>query len=203
MLIGSILQVTRTAVREPIQLGKDGAPRMQTSKPHPLVAFYRDGAADDAGRTLAEILAWNDDHLEAVHDFIQWLFPLPEPSGANPTAPILDPATITTFRASLAMRERLRASYERMLKFYGLRLIPGKSPLVIERTPDFAARAQNWLWPMNHNHLRLTRILRSTLQLGLEAESKALFHALNAIYREFPDRIPARTHAFWSNAAQS
>jgi hypothetical protein len=176
---------------------------MQTSKPHPLVAFYRDGAADDAGRTLAEILAWNDDRLEAVHDFIQWLFPLPEPSGANPAAPILDPAAIATFRASLAMRDRLRSSYGRMLRFYGLRLIPGKSPLVIERTPNFATRAQNWLSPMNHNHLRLTRILRSTLLLGLEAESKALFHALNAIYREFPDRIPARTHAFWSNAAQS
>jgi hypothetical protein len=97
------------------------------------------------------------------------------------------------------MRDRLRSSYDRMLKFYGLRLIPGKSPLVIERAPDFPARAQNWLWPMNHNHLRLTRILRSTLLLGLEAESKALFHALNAVYREFPDRIPARTHAFWSN----
>jgi len=53
---------------------------------------------------------------------------------------------------------------------------------------------------MNHNHLRLTRILRSTLLLGLGAESKALFDALNAIYREFPDRIPARTHAYWSDA---
>jgi hypothetical protein len=54
---------------------------------------------------------------------------------------------------------------------------------------------------MNHNHLRLTRILRSTLLLGLEAESAALFHALNAIYREYPTRISARTHAFWSDAA--
>jgi hypothetical protein len=176
---------------------------VHATKPHPLIAFYRDGACDDAGRTLAEIVAWDDDRLEAVHDFIQWLFPLPEPSGANPTAPILDPATIQAFHASLAMRDRLRASYERMLRFYGLRLIPAKSPLAVERTPDFAARARNWLWPMNHNHLRLTRILRSTLLLGLEAESKALFHALNAIYREFPDRIPARTHAFWSNAAQN
>jgi hypothetical protein len=179
------------------------SPLVQTSQPGPLVAFYRDGAPDDAGRSLAEVLAWDDDRLEAVHDFIQWLFPLPEPSGANPAAPILDPATIETFRASLAMRDRLRASYDRMLRFYGLNLIPGKSPLLIERAPNFAARAQNWLWPMNHNHLRLTRILRSTLLLGLEAESKALFHALNAIYREFPDRIPARTHAFWSTAAQT
>ena len=52
---------------------------------HPLVAFYRDGARDDEGRTLAEILAWDDDRLEEIHDFIQWLFPLPERSGANRT----------------------------------------------------------------------------------------------------------------------
>ena len=90
------------------------SPVMQSTKPHPLVAFYRDGAPDDAGRSRAEVLAWDDDRLEAVHDFIQWLFPLPEPSGANPAAPILDPATIKTFRASLAMRDRLRASYDRM-----------------------------------------------------------------------------------------
>jgi hypothetical protein len=56
---------------------------------------------------------------------------------------------------------------------------------------------------MNHNHLRLTRILRSTLLLGLEPESKALFGALNALYREHPDSIPARTHAFWSSAVGS
>jgi hypothetical protein len=173
---------------------------MPTNKPHPLVAFYRDGAPDDEGRTLAAILAWDDGRLEAVHDFIQWLFPLPEPSGANPSAPILDPATIEAFRASLAMQDRLRQSFERMLRFYGLRRTSGAAGIAVERTPEFAARARNWLWPMNHNHLRLTRILRSTLLLGLGAESKALFDALNAIYREFPDRIPARTHAYWSDA---
>ena len=179
------------------------SPNPESSQPASLVAFYRDGATDDEGRTLAEILAWDDDRLEAVHDFIQWLFPLPEPSGANPTAPILHPLTIRIFQGSIAMRLRLRQSLERMLRFYGLRLVSGPSGIAVERAPNFAERAQNWLWPMNHNQLRLTRILRSTLLLGLEAESKALFHALNAIYREFPDRIPARTHAFWSSAAQS
>ncbi len=176
---------------------------MATTKPHPLVAFYRDGAPDDEGRTLAEILAWDDDRLEAVHNYIQWLFPLPEPSGANPNAPILDPCTIRTFHASLAMQNRLRQSFERMLRFYGLRQLSSPSGIAIERVPNFANRAQIWLRPMNHNHLRITRILRSTLILGLEPESKALFHALNSIYREFPDRIPARTHAFWSSASQT
>ena len=98
------------------------------------------------------------------------------------------------------MRDRLHQAFERMLRFYGL---AWTSDDTVERLPTFRERAQNWLWPMNHNHLRLTRILRSTLVLGLEAESKALFHALNAVYREFPDRISTRTHAFWIDAAQS
>lgn len=39
-----------------------------------LVRFYR-GGADDRGRTLEQILAWDRDRLEAVHDDIQWIFP--------------------------------------------------------------------------------------------------------------------------------
>ncbi len=169
----------------------------------PLVAFYRDGSPDDEGRTLAEILAWDDDRLEAVHTFIQWLFPLAEPSGANPDAPILGTTTIITFRSSIAMQQRLRQAFDRMLRFYGFVLTQGANGMAIERAPNFAERARNWLSPGNHNHLRLTRMLRSTFLLGLEGESKALFHALNAVYREYPDRIPARTHAFWSSAVGS
>ncbi|HLB99097.1 MAG TPA: opioid growth factor receptor-related protein, partial [Acetobacteraceae bacterium] len=77
------------------------------------MAFYRDGARDDEGRTLAEILAWDDDRLEEIHDFIQWLFPLPERSGANPSAPTLDAETIATFRADAGMRSRLRQAFDR------------------------------------------------------------------------------------------
>jgi hypothetical protein len=179
---------------------------------HPLVGFYRDGARDDRGRTLSEILAWRDEDLEDIHDFIQWLFPLPEPSGANPSAPTLNPEVIAAFRSTPVMRERLLSSFRRMLRFYGFcwatmatqpsfPCVPAGEKLVILRSPDFHYRADNWLRPMNHNHLRITRILRSTLLLGLEAESKALFDALNTVYREFPTRISARTHAFWSDAA--
>ncbi len=170
---------------------------MPLHETHPLIAFYRDGARDDCRRTLAEILAWNDDRLEAVHDFIQWLFPLPERSGANPSAPVLDRETIETFHATPAMQDRLRQSFERMLRFYGLHW-NGAS---VGCATNFQERAQNWLWPGNHNHLRLTRMLRSTLLLGLETESKALFHALNAVYREYPSRISSRTHGFWRDAS--
>lgn len=174
---------------------------MDRASTHPLVAFYRDGARDGRGRTLSEILAWPDDDLEDIHDFIQWLFPLPERSGANPGAPTLDAAAIAAFRATPVMRERLHQALDRMLAFYGLMWDQQAVTPTIVRAPNFSQRADNWLRPMNHNHLRITRILRSTLLLGVEAESKALFIALNAIYREFPARISARTHAFWSDAA--
>lgn len=174
---------------------------MGSAAAHPIVAFYRDGARDDEGRTLREILAWRDDDLEDVHDFIQWLFPLPERSGANPSAPTLDAATIDAFRSTPVMRERLRQALDRMVQFYGLAWDRQSPAPVIVRAPNFRDRADNWLRPMNHNHLRITRILRSTLLLGLEAESKALFDALNAIDREYPARISARTHALWSDAA--
>lgn len=172
---------------------------MTNSAADPLIAFYRDRARDDRDRTLEEIVAWGDERLEEIHDFIQWLFPLPERSGANPAAPVLTAETIAAFHATPAMRQRLREAWERMLRFYGLAW-NGKS---VERAANFRERAENWLWQGNHNHLRLTRILRSTLLLGLEEESAALFHALNAIYREYPSRISSRTHAFWSDAAQS
>jgi hypothetical protein len=172
---------------------------METQGRDPLIAFYREGARDDRGRTLAEMLAWDDERLEDVHDFIQWLFPLPEPSGATPAAPVLDSETMAAFHSTPVMRERLRQAFDRMLRFYGLRW----NGAVVERAEDFRERAKNWLWPGNHNHLRLTRMLRSTLLPGLEIESAGLFRALNAIYREYPHRISLRTHAFWSDTSQT
>jgi len=162
-----------------------------------ILDFYR-GGQDDEGRTLDEILSWPDSELEAVHDFIQWLFPLPERSGANPFAPILDAATISSFQHSKDLQERLRKSFLRMLRFYGLEFHAG----VVRPGAYFAERSANWLHPGNHNHLRLTRMLRSLRLLGLTMESTALFKALSKIYEKHPDCITSRTYQFWKNAAE-
>jgi hypothetical protein len=162
-----------------------------------ILDFYR-GGQDDAVRTLNEILGWPDSELEAVHDFIQWLFPLPERSGANPFAPVLDAATISTFHDSKVLQDRLRQSFLRMLRFYGLEFHAG----VVRPGANFAERSSNWLHPGNHNHLRLTRMLRSLRLLGLIAESTALFRALSEIYEKHPDCITSRTYQFWRNAAE-
>ena len=78
-----------------------------------LLAFYSGTGRDSAGRTLTEIWAWDHRRLEMAHDFIQWLFPLPEASRFNPDAPLLTPADAAAFRADADLQARVRRSPER------------------------------------------------------------------------------------------
>lgn len=165
----------------------------------PLVSFYS-GGTDDRGRTLETILAWPDEELEAVHDYIQWVFPTTVRSGVNPAAPIVSDATIQAFE-SAPMRARLRTSLDRLLAFYGFRWRDGHR---IEIDPArFPSRSETWLHPGNHNHLRLTRIMQSLYALGLRREAEALQHCLLDLC-EGPvrDRVTPETRRFWARALQ-
>ena len=62
-------------------------------------AFLAGRERDGAGRLIADILAFDDAHIEGVHDFIQWCFPLPEASRAVPGAPVLGAAEAEAIRA--------------------------------------------------------------------------------------------------------
>lgn len=171
----------------------------------PIVQFYSHTHGDNRGRMLREILAWTDARLENVHDYIQWLFPLPEPSGVNPSAPLLDDQTIESFRGRRALQDQLRESFARMLRFYGLKLEARGEALHVSESPDFNERASNWLQAGNHNHLRITRILRCLRLLGLEQEASAFFGWLSDLYEK--DRrnswpaISETTFRYWRAAS--
>ena len=164
-----------------------------------IIGFYSGRAPDHAGRTLQQIQQWPDERLESVHDFIQWLFPLPEPSPVNPLAPVLDQETIDAFKAHPESRENLRASLARMLGFYGLELQSGP-PCAVRRAANFPDRAGNWLHAGSHNHLRITRILKSIALLGLRPEARAFLECLEAIYAENSGKISAISLGFWRDA---
>jgi Opioid growth factor receptor (OGFr) conserved region len=167
-----------------------------------LTRFFS-GGEDDQGRSFDEILGWDDARMEMAHDYIQWIFPLPERSGANPWAPVLDPATIAAIRNSAEMQGRLRAAFLRMLAFYGF---AREGDRVVEGL-RFATASRNWVDAGNHNHLRLTRMLRSLRVLGLEHEAEMLWEALRALYERESTAgrrtITAETFAFWRRAATS
>ncbi len=179
---------------------------MTNSAQSRLLAFYSGESPDDRGRKLANILKWNDDELENIHDFIQWMFPLRERSGANPQAPVLDESTVEQFHSRGDLQEKLRASLRRMLKFYGLEL-KTEGPLAVVEGQNFASRSATWLTTGNHNHLRITRMIKSLKTLGLGNEADALFACLRVIYQRQSARstspISARTFQFWQDAASA
>jgi opioid growth factor receptor-like protein len=164
----------------------------------PIVAFYQ-GGRDAEGRTLADILSWDDDRLEAVHDYIQWVFPTRQPSGVNRLAPLVTDATAAAFAGDVALRDRLRLALDRMLAFYGLR----RKVRRIEIDPSrLALRSRVWLRPGNHNHLRLTRIMQSLAALGVGDDARALQRCLLEDVCGGPegDNVSRRTQGFWTNA---
>lgn len=166
-----------------------------------LINFYLGNSPDSEGRYLSDILDWNDEQLEESHDYIQWLFPLEEPSQFNPDAPLLDNITRAAFLNSEELRGNMVLAFNRMLKFYNLtqthELTNGKSCHVVptrESTP--------WVTKGNHNYLRLTRMLRSLNLCGLGIYSDLLFEKLDTMYMVHRESIGAKAFAFWQEAAE-
>ncbi|MBD2296319.1 hypothetical protein H6G06_23255 [Anabaena sphaerica FACHB-251] len=166
-----------------------------------IVPFYSGSSADIRGRMLAEIWQENYDCLEKTHDYIQWLFPLTERSRFNPNAPILTDDDIQSFQNREELRNNLLASLKLMLGFYGLSCQEsedGKVEINIEQS--FLERKKIWVHWGNHNHLRITRILRSLYLLGLEVYAQAFFKCLQEIYNLEKGEITKLTFSHWQDA---
>ncbi len=109
--------------------------------PHDLHAFLVGEREDALGRTADDVLGMSDEELEAHHDWVQWLFPLPTPSAAVPGSPVLTGSDIAAIRADPRTIETLKRASERLIRFY--------------KSTD------HWLSRYDHNHLRISRIIQS------------------------------------------
>jgi len=165
---------------------------------NPILAFYFGSHPDSEGRRLAEILRQDDLWLEQTHDYIQWLFPLAEPSRVVPDTPILDSLTIKQFLSDQLLQDHLRASFHRMLAFLGLRF-DGTS---VGKAGNWSERKSEWFTEPTHNLLRITRMLKSLRLLGLQREAQAFYAGLTALIATEPDcAVPEITQSFWLEAS--
>ena len=180
-------------------------PHTMSSAPSPtplLVRFYdpTNPAPDPKGRTVSSILALPDTELEYRHDYIQLLFPLPEASAFHASAPIIDSATFTAFRTRPELQSQLTKSLTRMLHFYGFeasRSQAGDSNVDIVRGDNFKRASKNWVKRFNHNHLRITRIIRCLRVLGLEEHAAGFFRVLRSVYNDGRSGIGGKSMMFW------
>ena len=145
-----------------------------------LLFFYL-GCPDNQGRYLKDILSWSDEKLESTHDYIQWLFPTIEKSTFNDTAPTLDDQLIEMWKNSPTLKNILLMSAE---KYY-----------------EFLKRNQHiWVNEFNHNHMRITRMLKSLSTLGMRNTAITF---LNKICTMAGTKVNSESIEFWKNAVSN
>jgi hypothetical protein len=126
---------------------------------------------------LVDIWRFDDDEIDTTHDFIQWMFPLSEASGSNFNAPVLLASEINEIRSSIYCQQNLADSAAWMLSFFK------RTELIFQYT--------------NHNHLRVSRIIKSLRLLHSDQAADQFKDELLALIETRRARINPVTVAFW------
>ena len=122
-----------------------------------LIDFHLGHGGDHKGRLISDLWRMPCAWLEQSHDYIQWLFPTPEPSKFNPFAPLLTPQVQEAFAQHTQMQQHQLRSLDLMLELYGISRDEG----VITASSELNTARKMWLKSTSHHHLRITRIIRS------------------------------------------
>lgn len=77
---------------------------------------------------------------------------------------------------------------------------PAQSGYSIVRAAHWRISFRNWAVRFDHNHLRITRILRCLRILGLQTECEAFFKVLKDVFDDPSFNISERTMNYWTRA---
>ncbi len=145
-----------------------------------VVAFLHGTGVDNNNRTFAEVLTQDDVWLEREHNYIQWLFPLLEESNNVHDAPVLSLNDIALIKDDPVALGNFTEALERLSRFY--------------------LENDHWLTPMDHNHLRITRILKSTRLILSLSEAEQFYNLIMERVREAGNLVKPSNIAYWTDA---
>ena len=160
-----------------------------------IIDFYLERATDQKERYLTDVLALNQFWLEHDHKYIQWLFPIETQTKFNRHAPILSIRCRSHFSENEKLKENQRKSLNVMIDFFGMQWEGNQ----IVNKLNLNIKEHIWLKRRGHNHLRISRIIRSLalcdqMELSLTFQSAMIEVALR--FREVEDS----TIQFWREA---
>eukprot|EP01080_Neovahlkampfia_damariscottae_P000264 gene264-6679_t len=134
----------------------------------PNLVFYQNKIPSEPNGDKIELIHknWFGDYkrLEEHHGYIQWLFPNLEDVGVNRQAFKLLEEEAKIISKDKILKERVLKSFILMLDFWGMKLDVKSG--IVSRSDNYKSRYSNWIG--GHNHLRITRTLKSLRDLGLK-----------------------------------
>jgi len=154
---------------------------MVDEKQSGIIGDFMSGVGvDHRGRNINTVHELNDVEVEQTHDFIQWLFPLDESSNAVPSAPVLSQADIEVIRSNVIAQSNMKHSATWFL--------------------GFLARNDQWRTRYNHNHLRITRALKSLRLLTGDNDADEFKTAIFELLGDDLHLIDSKAVEFWKGA---
>ena len=145
-----------------------------------ITEFLKGVGTDHMGRSLSDIWGFDDREIEHNHDFIQWLFPLNEPSMSVFGAPVLGKEDIDVILSNEVARANVIKSADWYL--------------------GFLKRNEHWIKSYDHNHLRITRTIKSLRLIVGQIEACSFRSKINDILGKRLSIITVKTQKFWDNA---
>ena len=145
-----------------------------------IVGFLEGKTPDHRGRMLAMILQQTDHQAETTHDYIQWLFPLDEPSRSVMGVPVLNELDIEDIRQS---------------ELAQLNLVKSASWFL-----GFLERNDHWITKYDHNHLRITRVIKSLRLLASDEVADEFRDKMLRLAGDKLNLIDQKARGFWTNA---
>ena len=143
-----------------------------------LIDFLRGDIPDSKGRTYMSYIVASNGWWEDCHQHIQWAFPLPEPSKAQPSSPVANASFYEAVKADPVLQGRMLGMLGRYVQFLEMTVL--------------------WRRDRDHNHLRITRVLRCLTLCGM-GDTAATFRdyckaSLSGL------GVPETTFNYWDEA---
>lgn len=140
-----------------------------------LLRFVQGEGTDALGQMFHHYIDQDNKWWERSHKHIQWAFPLPEPSRAQPASPVATPVFYETVKEIKAYQGRMKTMTNRFLQF-------------LDQTTA-------WHRKGDHNHLRITRVIRCLTLCGLTDLAEKVYNTCAEVVG--PD---APVLCYWSEA---
>ena len=142
-----------------------------------IIAFLEGTGVDAYDRRLDQILTESDGYWDRTHDFIQWLFPLTEASRSVRNAPILTDDEIKQIRESETAQANIHRS--------------------VLRYKEFLAGTTKWRSGYDHNHLRISRVIKSLRLLVSDEAANGFKYWVAGQLGDQIDSIHAESRRHW------
>ena len=145
-----------------------------------IIGFLEAKTPDYRGRMIVSLWKQTDHQAETTHDYIQWLFPLDEPSRSVNGAPVLTELDIDEIRQSSLAQANLAKSARWFL--------------------GFLERNDHWIAKYNHNHLRITRVIKSLRLLASDEVADEFRDKVLALAGDNLNLVDQKARGFWANS---